>query len=145
MTFLSKSRSSLNVVNISWAMSMRRCFCSKFSNFETIYATARFMPKTNVKSPWDEPDDMPTLLKTSLIVIRRLSKIIFFNGCWRARATRTSIVIDIFSVFLKTVTSQLNLCSANSRLAKRHNQHFECPCTQNLIQFLWSIFSNSKK
>ena len=28
------------------AISMRRCFCSKFSNYGTIVATGRFMPKT---------------------------------------------------------------------------------------------------
>ena len=35
-----------------------------------------------------------------------------------------------------------------SRLAKRHSQHFKNLCTfitLNLIQLLWSIFSNSKK
>ena len=41
MTILSKSRSPLNVVNSSWTISMRRCFCLKFSNFGTIFAYRR--------------------------------------------------------------------------------------------------------
>ena len=42
------------VVNISWAMSMRRCFCSKFSNFGTTFFATRFMPKTCVKIAWHD-------------------------------------------------------------------------------------------
>ena len=76
MTFMSKYGSSLNVVNISWAMSMRCCFCSKFSNFGTIFAALCFMSKTSVKIVWHESNDMPTSSATSLIAIRRLSKII---------------------------------------------------------------------
>ena len=52
MTFLSKSGPSLNVVNISWVMSMWRCFCSIFSNFGTIFPAIRFMLKTFVKIAW---------------------------------------------------------------------------------------------
>ena len=52
--------SSLNVANISWAMSMRHYFCSKFSNFGTILAAAAFMPETSVKIAWHELNDMPT-------------------------------------------------------------------------------------
>ena len=40
-----------------------------------------------------------------------------------------SLVIDIFSAFLKPVILQLNLCSAHSRHAKRHSQYFKFPCT----------------
>ena len=35
-------------------------FCSKFSNFRTNSAAARFMPKTIVKIAWHEPYDIPT-------------------------------------------------------------------------------------
>ena len=65
---------------------------------------------------------------------------------WRARAIRTSIVIDIFSAFLKPVIPQLNLCCARSRLAKVTVKisnvlaYLISFFTQNLIQFLWSIF-----
>ena len=52
-------------------------FCWKFSNFETIFAAAHFMPKTYVKIAWHEPNDMPTSSAASLILIHRLSKIIF--------------------------------------------------------------------
>ena len=55
--------------NTPWAMSMRRCFCSKFSNFGTIFAAARFMPKTSVKITWHEPNNMPPSAAVSLIVI----------------------------------------------------------------------------
>ena len=58
-----------------------------------------------------------------------------FNGCWCARATRTIIVIDIFSAFLKSVIPQLNLCCAHSRLVKHHSQHLKCLCTFNFIFF----------
>ena len=58
--------------------SPKRCFCSKFSNFGTIFAAARFMPKTSVKIAWHEPNEIPTLSATSLIVIRLLSKNIYF-------------------------------------------------------------------
>ena len=115
MTFLSKSGSSLYVINISWAISMQRClFFSKFSNYGTFFAAASFMPKTSVKIVWHEPNDMPISLATSIILIRRLSKIIFINfiGYWHARATRTNTVTDIFSAFLTPVIQQLNLCSA---------------------------------
>ena len=56
-----------------------------------------------------------------------------FIGCWLAQATRTSIVIDICSVFLKPVIPQLNFYSAHSRRVKRHSQHFKYPCTFNFI------------
>ena len=52
------------VVNISWAMSMQRWFCSKFSNFGTIFAAARFMHKTLAKIAWHEPNGMPKLSGT---------------------------------------------------------------------------------
>ena len=38
------------------------------------------MPKTSVKIACHEPNDMPTLSATSLIVIQRLFKILFFNA-----------------------------------------------------------------
>ena len=105
---------------------MLRCFCSKFSNFGTIFAAAFFMPITSVKIARHEPNDMATLSATSLIGIRRLSKIIFFT------ASMFSSVVD-FSAFDKPVIPQLNLCSTHSRLAKRHSRHFNCPRTFNLI------------
>ena len=73
-------------------------------------------------------NDMATWSATSLMVIQRLSKtIIFFT------ATKTGIVIDIFSAFLKSVIPQLNLCSAHSRLAKLYSQHLKYPGIFNLI------------
>ena len=150
MTFLSKSVSSLNVVNISWAMSMRCCFCSKFSKFGTIFATALFMPQTSIKIAWHELNNKPASSASSLIQIRQLSKIIFlhwfnvFIGCWRARAPTLGIVIESFSDFHRFLTflsnqdnhchwhlllipvkPQLNLCSAHCRLAKCHSQHLD--------------------
>ena len=83
------SWSSLNVVNISWLMSMRRCFCSKLSNLETIFAPACFMSITYVKINWHEPNDMPTSSATSLIGIRRLFKTISFT------ASMFSSVVDV--------------------------------------------------
>ena len=116
----------LSDVNVTWL-----CFCLKFSNFATIFVGTRFMPKTSVKIAKHEPNDMPTSSAASQNHV--LHCFIVFIGCWRARATRTKIVIGIFSAFLKLVIPQLNLCSACSRLTKCHSQHFKCPCTFNLI------------
>lgn len=55
---------------------------------------------------------------------------------WYSRASRTRIFTDFFSAFLKPFVSQLNLCFAYSRLVN---------ILKILIQFLWSIFSKSKK
>ena len=107
---------------------MRRCFCEKFSNFGTIFAATRFMPKRFVKITWHRPNDMTTPSATSLNSVSTIIQNHFlycfkvFIGCRRARATRTSIVIDIFLAFLKPVTLQLNLCSAHSRIAKSHSK-----------------------
>ena len=49
-------------------------FAKNLANFEIIFASASFMPKTSVKIAWHEPNDMPTSL---IVTIRRLSKIIF--------------------------------------------------------------------
>ena len=92
-------------------MSMRHC------NFGTIYAAACFIPETSVKTAWHEP----TSPATSIVI--RLFKIIFFT------ASMFSSVVDV----LERPGPQLNLCSAHSRLAKRHSQHFKCPCKFNLI------------
>ena len=46
-------------------------------------------PRTSIKIAWHEPNDMPTSSATSLIVIRRLSKIIFFT------ASMLSSVVDV--------------------------------------------------
>ena len=103
--FLSKSRSSLYVDNISWGLYMRHYFCSQFINFGT---AAHFMSKTSEKllgmsrticRHHQQPlqlwfDDYPNHFLHCFNV---------FICCWRARATRTSIVIDIFSACLKPV------------------------------------------
>ena len=158
MASLSKSGSSLNVVNISWAMSMRSYLCSKFSNFRTICVAAWFMPKTNIKIVWHEPNDMLTSSATSLIVIRRLSKIVFFT------ASMFSSVVDV----LDQPGRALSLTFSQSSLNRLYNNwtcvlhivdtpnatvnisnvllHLISFFTQNLVQFqfLWFIFSNSK-
>ena len=131
MALLSKSGSSLNIINFYCTMFMRRSICLKFSTF-----------KTSLKFCGHEPNDMPKSLATSLIVTRQsLSSIIqnhylqcfnVFIGNWRAGATRKSIIIGIFSAFLKPVVSQLNLCSANIRLPWLHGEHFKCHFAHNL-------------
>ena len=100
------------------AIFMRHCFCSKYSNFGTIFAAARFMPKTSVKIAWHEPNDndniISNLSNSDSTIIQNHFFYCFnvFIGCRRARATRTSIAIDIFSVFLRPVIPKLILCSA---------------------------------
>ena len=59
------------IVSDSWAISIRRCFCSKFNNFGTNFVATRFIPKTFEKIAWQDPIDMPTFSGTSLIVIQR--------------------------------------------------------------------------
>ena len=58
-------------------------------NFVTIFAVARFMPKISVKIAWHESNYMATSSAISLIVIRRLPKIIFFT------ASMFSLIIDV--------------------------------------------------
>ena len=91
---------------------------------------------------------MPTLSTSSLIVIRRLSKII------TSTASMFSSVVDALGhrhwhLLFKPVIPQLNLYSAHSRLAKHHRQHLNSHLisffTQDLISFFGSCFSNSKE
>ena len=118
---------------------MRCCFCLKFNNSETIFPAARFMPTTCVSFAWHESNDMPISSANSPIVIQRLSKIIFFT------ASMFSWVVDVlgrpgWTLSLISSRPSLNrlyhnwtLCSAHSRLAKGHSQHFKCSCTFNLM------------
>ena len=93
-------------------ISMWCCFCSKFSNFGTICAVTLFILKASVKIAWHELSDMATSSATSLILTISQNHFLYclnvFMGCWRAPATRTSIIIKIFSVFLEL---QLVFCS----------------------------------
>ena len=97
--------------------------CSKFNNFGTIFYAANFMSKTSVKIAWHEPHDMSTLLATSLIVSQRLYKIIF------STASTFSAIADMLGrpgralpvTLLEPLIPKLNLCSAHSRLVKRHS------------------------
>ena len=59
---------------------MQRYIWSKFCNFGTIFAAASFMHKTSVKIALHEPYEAPKSSSTSLIGIRRLSKLIFFTA-----------------------------------------------------------------
>ena len=103
-------------VSISGAMYMRSCFCSKFSNFGTVFAAARLMPETAVKIVCYYANIISNLSNSDSTIIHNHFVHCFkvFIGCWSARATRTSIVIDIFSTFFKPVIPQLNLYSAYS-------------------------------
>ena len=104
-----------------------------------------FLPKTSIKIAWHEPNVMPTSSATSpnsdstIIQNHFLYCFNVFIGCWSVRATRASIVIDIFSAFLKPVIPQLNLCSPNSTVNMSNVlAHLISFFTQNLIEFLWS-------
>ena len=111
---LRKSGSSSNVVNISRAMSKRHCFCSKFSNFGTIFAITRFLPKTSVKIAWHQLNDRPTSSATCLIVMRRLSKIIFFT------ALIFSLLTCSVNQVPKSWTYQMRDCRSNHVWNKRN-------------------------
>ena len=127
---LSKSGSSLNVVNSSWAISMRRFFAQKFCNFSTIFTAIRFISKISTKIACYEHTDMLTSTATSLIVIRWVVKNYFlhcfnvFIGCWRTQAIRTCIVVDIFSAFLKPVILYMPNATLNISNVEHHHWHF---------------------
>uniref|UniRef100_A0A0K2T8G6 Uncharacterized protein n=1 Tax=Lepeophtheirus salmonis TaxID=72036 RepID=A0A0K2T8G6_LEPSM len=70
-------------------MLMRRFFWSKLSSFGTSFADTRLMPKKFETMLWHEPIDMSISSATSLIVIRRFSKTIFFT------ASTFSPVVDV--------------------------------------------------
>ena len=96
---------------------------------------------------------MPTSSGTCLIVIRRLSKTIFFTS------SMFSSIVDVLGrpgrksslTSSRPSINRLNLCSAHNGLAKGHSQYFKCPCTFNFIFYtklntVSSIyFSNCKK
>ena len=78
----------------TWSTSLKRCpcdvvFAQNLAISAAIFSAARFMTKTSIKIAWHEPNYMPTSLATSLIVIRRLSKIICFTD------TLFSSVVDV--------------------------------------------------
>ena len=62
-----------------WANLDHRWTSSKVSSCGTIWTASGFMPKTSVKIVWHQSKVMLTSSATALIVIRRLSKIIFFT------------------------------------------------------------------
>ena len=134
MTFLNKSESSLNVINISWVMSMPCSLCLKFNNIGTIFAAAHFMPKTCVKISWHKPNDNDNIISnhsnndSTIIRNNFLHCFNVFIGCWGARATSTSIVIGIFSAFLKPVSTTIELDSFNATVNISN-----VLCTFNLI------------
>ena len=72
ITHFGNSALSLTSFSDSWVTSIRRCFCSKFNNFETNFAATRFIPKTFKKMSWHEPIDMPTLCYTLFHVLRKI-------------------------------------------------------------------------
>ena len=49
-------------------LSMRRCFCLKFSNFGTIFSGARFMPKISLKIAWHGPNERVNIALLTLNV-----------------------------------------------------------------------------
>ena len=98
------------VVNISRAMFMRRCFWSRFSNFGTIFVAIHFTTIWQHHQQHLGFDDYSNLLHCFNV----------FNGCWRARAIRTSINMNIFSTLFKPV------------IVDSHN-------TANITNVLWTF------
>ena len=74
----------------------RQHLLSEVNDFEKIFAAVCFMPKTFVKFTWHELNNMTSSLASSLIVIRRLSKIIFFT------ASMLSSIIDVLEIKINT-------------------------------------------
>ena len=113
------------------------------------------MPKTSLKIAWHEPNDMPALSATYLIVIRGLYKISFnvssvvdvLGRPGRASSLTSSWpslnrLYHNWTCVLLIVDSQNATVNISNVLAHLLVISF---FTQNLIQFLWSIFSNRKK
>ena len=122
---------------------LERCPCDvKFSNFGTIFSALGFMTKTSVKIAWHEPNDMPTSSATSRVVIRRLSRIIFFTALMFSSVVNVLGQPELASSLtssrpiLNRLVWKLNFSSAHSRRTKRHSQHFQYSCPffiQNLF------------
>ena len=106
---MSKFGSTLNVVNISWAMSMRSCLYSKFCNFGTIFTAAGFIPRTHIKIAWHKPNDISTSSATSLIVIPWLSKIIFCFSWLAKRLNQHFKCPCIFNLIFYTKLNTVSL------------------------------------
>ena len=123
-------------------ISPKRCPCDVlFAKNSGIFAVAGFMHKTSVKIAWLKPNDMSTSTAISLIVIWWLSKIIFFI------ASMFSSVVDVLgrSEWASSLTSSwpsLNRLYHNWTciLLIVDSRHLILFFTQNLLQFLWSIF-----
>ena len=134
MTFFTKSGSSLNVPNISWAIVLKilqflnNLRCRTFHAWNISKNCLAWAERyVNIISNLSNCDS--TIIQNHFLYCFNV-----FIGCWRARATSTSIVIDIFLALLKPVISQLNLYSAYSRLATiniifytKHNTGFFDP------------------
>ena len=114
-------------------MSMWRClkkFCSKFTNFGTIFAAISFTLKTSVKIIWHEPNDIPTSSATSVIVIRRLSNNIFFTVSM-GRASPLTYSRPSRNQLYHNWTYVLLI--VDSPKQTRHSLHFKSSCTFNFI------------
>ena len=98
-----------NVVNISWVMST--LFLLKILQFWNNLNCCTFHAQKIRKNIISNLSNSVS----AFIQNHFLQCFYVFIGYWRAQATRISIVIDIFLVFLKSVTPKLNLCSAHSR------------------------------
>ena len=95
---------------------------------------ARFTPKTSVQNYLVWAERYANIIN---YLIQRLSKIIFFTASIFSsvvdmirRPERASPLTSSRSSLNRLYHTQLNLCSANSRPAKR--QHLKCPFTFNL-------------
>ena len=99
----------------------------------------KVLRKTFVKITWHEPNDMPTSSATSVIVIRRLSKIIFFTASMFPSVfdvlKRAERALSLTSSWPSLNLKQLNLCSAHSILAPNATVNIS-----NILKHLISVF-----
>ena len=148
ITFLNKSGSLSNIVNVSWAISKWYCFCSKFSIFGTIFADARYTPKTTVKIylAWAKryANIISHISNSVSMIIQNHFRNCFnvFISCWRARSSLTSSRSFLSRLYHNWTCFLLTVDLSNATVKISHLIPF---LTQNIIQFLCFMFSNSRK
>ena len=77
----------VEVVNISWTMSTRRCFCSKFSNFGAIFVGAKMIHKNILAWSKHYTNIISNLFKSDSTIIKNhfLHGFNVFICCWLQR------------------------------------------------------------
>ena len=123
-------------------MSMRRCFCSIFNNFGPILAFHALNIRKNCLA-WAEryANIISNLFNSDSTIIQSYFLHCFnvFISCWRAEAISTTSSRPSLNRLYHNWTCVLLIVDFPNTTVNISNA-----LAQNLIQFLWSIVSNSK-